>query len=164
MYGNTEQIRRRGTELRTVATDLRDQAAVMLSAADAEWVSTAAAKYAEEARQKAVKLGALADGADDAAQALEDHAAAVDAMKAAIEDAANWLTDRWNDASNLVGNAVETLKEGAGKVFEFFGREVPTSLVAQAKNLVNGVPRLPEPGSIDWLDVAALTKRNGWAE
>ena len=164
MYGNAEQIRRRGTELRTVATDLRDQAAVMVSAADADWVSTAAAKYAEEARQKAVKLGALADGADDAAQALEDHAAAVDAMKAAIEDAANWLTDRWNDASNLAGNAVETLKEGAGKVFEFFGREVPTSLVARAKNLVTGVPRLPEPGSVDWLDVAALTKRNGWAE
>ena len=54
----------------------------------------------------------LADDADDAAQALEDHAAAVDAMKAAIENAANWLTDRWNDASNLVGNTVETLKEG----------------------------------------------------
>ena len=164
MYGTTEQIRHRAIELRSVATDLRDQATVMVSAADADWVSAAAAKYAQEARQKAVRLGSLADDADAAAQALEDHAASVDAVKAAIEDAANWLTDRWNEASNLVGNAVETLKEGAGKVFEFFGREVPNALVAQAKNLVSGVPRLPEPGSVEWLDAADLTKRNGWAE
>ncbi|GGE82040.1 hypothetical protein [Mycetocola zhadangensis] len=164
MYGNSEQIRSRALELRGIATDLRDQAAVMLSAADADWVSTAAAKYAEEARQKAVQLRALADGADDAAQAVDDHAAAVDAMKAAIEDAANWLTDRWNAASNLVNNTVESLKEGAVRVFEFLGREVPPSLVAQAKNLVTGVPRLPEQGSVEWLDAAAHTKRNGWAE
>jgi methyl-accepting chemotaxis protein len=164
VYGNTEQIRHRATELRSVATDLRDQAGVMMRAADADWVSTAAAKYAEEARLKAVRLGSLADDADAAAQALDDHAASVDAIKRSIEEAADWLTDRWNDASNLVGNTVETLKDGAGKVFEFFGREVPDALVTQAKNLVGGVPRLPEPGSVEWLDAVALTKRNGWAE
>lgn len=164
VYGNTEQIRQRASDLRGVATSLRDQATVMLSAADADWVSTAAAKYAEEARQKAVKLGTLADDADAAAQALEDHAASVDAIKKSISEAADWLTDRWNDASNLVSNAAETLKDGAGKVFEFFGREVPEALVGKARDLVGGVPRLPEPGSVEWLDAAALTKRNGWAE
>lgn len=162
MYGDTQQIRLRATELRTLASEVRSRAGDLRSAAELAWTSTAAETFIEQLGTRAVSLENSATQLDDAADKLDAHATAVEHVKQLIEDAARWVGDRWNDAVNLVSGAVETVKDGAAKVFEFFGREVPDFLVHQAKDIVASTPALPTPGSKEWLDLADLYRSRGW--
>lgn len=162
MYGDTQQIRLRATELRALATEVRGRAGELRSAAELAWTSTAANTFIEQLGTRAVSLENSATQLDDAADKLDQHATAVEHVKQLIEDAARWVGDRWNDAVNLVGGAVETIKDGATKVFEFFGQEVPDFLVHQAKDIVSSTPSLPSTGSKDWLDLADLYRSRGW--
>ncbi|SMQ72509.1 hypothetical protein SAMN06295909_2786 [Plantibacter sp. VKM Ac-1784] len=162
MYGDTRQIRLRATELRTLATEVRSRAGDLRSAAEIAWTSTAAETFIEQLGTRAVSLENSATQLDDAADKLDAHATAVEHVKQLIEDAARWVGDRWNDAVNLVSGAVETVKDGAAKVFEFFGQEVPDFLVHQAKDIVASTPTLPTPGDRSWLDLADLYRSRGW--
>ncbi|OII43023.1 hypothetical protein BIU99_14175 [Plantibacter sp. MMLR14_011] len=162
MYGDTQQIRLRATELRTLATEVRGRAGDLRSAAELAWTSTAAETFIEQLGTRAVSLENSATQLDDAADKLDAHATAVEHVKQLIEDAARWVGDRWNDAVNLVSGAVETVKDGAAKVFEFFGQEVPDFLVHQAKDIVASTPSLPTPGDRSWLDLADLYRSRGW--
>lgn len=162
MYGDTQQIRLRATELRTLATDVRSRAGDLRSAAELAWSSTAAEAFIEQLGTRATGLDRSATQLDDAADKLDQHATAVEHVKQLIEDAAKWVGDRWNDAVNLVSGAVETVKDGAAKVFEFFGQEVPDFLVHQAKDIVASTPSLPTPGDRSWLDLADLYRTRGW--
>ncbi|MGG7464627.1 MULTISPECIES: WXG100 family type VII secretion target [unclassified Plantibacter] len=162
MYGDTQQIRLRAAEFRTLASDVRTRATQLRAATGLEWTSTAADRFTEDLTEQATKLDASARQLDDAATKLDAHADAVDHVKQAIEDAARWVGDRWHDATKLVGGAVETVKDGVGKVFEFFGQEVPDFLVHQAKEIVSSTPALPSPGSKDWLDLSDLYRNRGW--
>lgn len=162
MYGDTQQIRLRATELRTLATDVRSRAGDLRSAAELAWSSTAAEAFIEQLGTRATGLDRSATQLDDAADKLDQHATAVEHVKQLIEDAAKWVGDRWNDAVNLVSGAVETVKDGAAKVFEFFGQEVPDFLVHQAKDIVASTPSLPTPGDRSWLDLADLYRNRGW--
>lgn len=162
MYGDTQQIRLRATELRTLATEVRSRAGDLRSAAELAWTSTAAEAFIEQLGTRAGSLEHSATQLDDAADQLDAHATAVEHVKQLIEDAARWVGDRWNDAVSLVSGAVETVKDGAAKVFEFFGREVPDFLVHQAKDIVASTPSLPTPGDRSWLDLADLYRSRGW--
>lgn len=162
MYGDTRQIRLRATELRTLATEVRSRAGDLRAAAELAWTSTAAETFIEQLGTRAVSLENSATQLDDAADKLDAHATAVEHVKQLIEDAARWVGDRWNDAVNLVSGAVETVKDGAAKVFEFFGQEVPDFLVHQAKDIVASTPTLPTPGDRSWLDLADLYRSRGW--
>lgn len=162
MYGDTQQIRLRATELRTLATEVRSRAGDLRSASELAWTSTAAETFIEQLGTRAGSLEHSATQLDDAADQLDAHATAVEHVKQLIEDAARWVGDRWNDAVNLVSGAVETVKDGAAKVFEFFGREVPDFLVHQAKDIVASTPSLPTPGDRSWLDLADLYRSRGW--
>lgn len=162
MYGDTQQIRLRASELRTLATDVRSRAGDLRSAAELAWSSTAAEAFIEQLGTRATALDRSATQLDDAADKLDQHATAVEHVKQLIEDAAKWVGDRWNDAVNLVSGAVETVKDGAAKVFEFFGQEVPDFLVHQAKDIVASTPSLPTPGDRSWLDLADLYRTRGW--
>lgn len=162
MYGDTQQIRLRATELRTLATEVRSRAGDLRSASELAWTSTAAETFIEQLGTRAGSLERSATQLDDAADQLDAHATAVEHMKQLIEDAARWVGDRWNDAVDLVSGAVETVKDGAAKVFEFFGREVPDFLVHQAKDIVASTPSLPTPGDRSWLDLADLYRSRGW--
>lgn len=162
MYGDTQQIRLRATELRTLATEVRSRAGDLRSAAELAWTSTAAETFIEQLGTRAGSLEHSATQLDDAADQLDAHATAVEHVKQLIEDAARWVGDRWNDAVNLVSGAVETVKDGAAKVFEFFGREVPDFLVHQAKDIVASTPSLPTAGDRSWLDLADLYRSRGW--
>lgn len=162
MYGDTQQIRLRATELRTLATEVRSRAGDLRSAAELAWTSTAAETFIEQLGTRAVSLENSATQLDDAADKLDAHATAVEHVKQLIENAARWVGDRWNDAVNLVSGAVETVKDGAAKAFEFFGQDVPDFLVHQAKDIVASTPSLPTPGDRSWLDLADLYRSRGW--
>lgn len=162
MYGDTAVLRSRASDLRALAGDTRERATTLRSAVGNAWVSSAAASFTHALGERATDLDSAATALDEAAEALEAHARAVDAVKQAIVEAEHWISDRWNDAVNLVGNAVEALEDGVGKVFSFFGKKVPDFLVHEAHDIVHTVPSLPVPGSQEWLALSDTFHRRGW--
>jgi len=162
MYGDMAALGRRSAELRTLAADTRTRAGVLRAAVGSTWVSAAAATYIEQLGQRAGNLDISAASVEEAAEAIDAHIRSVEAVKQAIAEAEQWISDRWNDAARLVGNTVEVIIEGAENVFEFFGTEVPRALVSEADELVRTVRSLPAPGSPDWLELADTFHRRGW--
>lgn len=161
MYGDTDVIRQRARELQGAASEIRTQAKSLAEAGAVEWKSTAAAAFIQDLADRAVELRKAADLMDEAAVKLDAHAVAVDAVKAAIESAARWVTDRRDEAVHLVGNTVEAVLDGAGRVFEFFGKVVPDYLVERAQDVVAVTSSMPTPGSRDWLDLAEKFRLRG---
>lgn len=161
MYGDTAVIRRRARELQGAASEVRTQAAGLADVGAVAWKSTAAAAFIQDLTERAAELLRAAEQLDEAAAALDAHAVAVDAVKAAIEASARWVTDRRDEAVHLVGNAVETVLDGVGMVFEFFGRVVPRHLVERAQDILAVTTWLPAPGSRDWLDLAEKFRLRG---
>ncbi|PXA68689.1 hypothetical protein [Cryobacterium arcticum] len=162
MYGDMAALGRRSAELRILAEDTRTRATTLRAAVGTTWVSAAAATFIEQLGQRAGNLDASATSLEEAADAIDAHIRAVEAVKQAIAEAEQWISDRWNDAARLVGNTVEVISEGAENVFEFFGTEVPRALVSEADELVRTVRELPPVGSPDWLDLADTFHRRGW--
>ncbi len=161
MYGDTAIIRQRSHELRTVAAEIRTQAASLAEVGAIEWTSTAAAAFIQDLSERATELRKAAEQMDEAAAALDVHAKAVDDVKAAIEASARWVTDRRDEAVHLVGNAVETVRDGVGSVIEFFGRVIPRHLVDRAQDILAVTSWVPAPGSREWLDLEEKFRLRG---
>ncbi len=95
MYGDTAVIRRLAGDLRQQAGDIRAEADDLLARAEGVgWQGRAADAMRTRARGRVAALRRSAAEHDDAAQALDRHAAAVDrltALIAAIEQRAHQL-------------------------------------------------------------------------
>lgn len=142
MYGDTTVIRRLARELRDRATDIRAEADHLVARADGvPWSGLAADALRRRTHQRAAALRRSAGLHDDAADALDRHAAEVDRLKdliAAIERRAHALVDAARDRLADLGNS---LVDGVEHVLPDAGDEL----------LDRFVP--PAPGSREWLGV-----------
>ena len=85
MYGDTSVIRDLARDLRERATDIRSAADRLVGQADqTRWTGLAADAMRSHCRERAVALRRTALLHDDAADALDRHAAAVDRVKELI--------------------------------------------------------------------------------
>ena len=162
MYGDMAPLIGDAAALRALATDTRERGVQLGGAVGTTWVSAAAAKYEQSLADSARNFADAAQALDEAADAIDAHVRSVDALKQAIASAEHWVTDRWHDATRLVGSVVETLEAGASAVFQFLGQAVPEYLVHQAEDVIHTLPSLPAPGSKDWLDALDTFRRRGW--
>jgi hypothetical protein len=142
MYGDT-------TVIRSLARDLRDQAADIRSEADrlmaqcehVHWKGLAADAMRSRTRERASALRRSASLHEDAADALDHHAHEVDRLKdliASIERKVHSLIDGARDRLADIGHGI---MDGLRHVLPDAGDEL----------LDRFVP--PPPGSKDWLDV-----------
>ena len=142
MYGDTTVIRRLARELRDRATDIRAEADHLVARADGvPWSGLAADALRRRTHDRAGALRRSAALHDDAADALDRHAAEVDRVKdliAAIERRAHSLVDAARDRLAEIGHGIlhglEHARPDAGDVL--LDRFVP-----------------PAPGSREWLGV-----------
>jgi len=162
MFGDMHELALRSTELRSLATRSRADAARLVAKVDTLWVSTAASAYSARLAAHATDFRSAAAQLDEAAAAIDAHIAAVEEARKQIADAERWVTERWDDAQHLVRNVVQTVEGAAAGVFEFFGQKVPAVLVDQAKEITQTVRSLPTSGSPEWLDLASTFKNRGW--
>lgn len=185
MYGEMANLRAKARTLRDDAAGLRSRASGLVAQADALSSSSKAADAVRRrVHESGAELGKKAQLLDDAAEALEAHAKAVDAVKAKIAEAERIARDLWNQASSLVANVVDRVKDVASgavnglmnvvgaalsgnpdeirvSVHEVNGREVSSSEVSSARAFIGQVPVPPAAGSKDWLDVRGAAMRNG---
>lgn len=156
MYGDTRVIRRLATRMDERAVELRATADRLVSAADrAQWWSVGGDRMRVQARDRAVRLRAVATEYDEAADRLREHAAEVDeltALIAEIERRVSSLVAGAVDRLRAAGHAiVEGLKEGArtvGSLLTGGGEPDPRDVrLAQYAG--------PPPGDKAWLDVPA---------
>lgn len=162
MYGDMAPLTHDSAAMRALATETRDCGARLASAVGTTWVSSAAANYSQSLVDRSRDFTLAAQALDEAADALDAHIRSVEELKQAIVTAEAWVSDRWHDATRLVGNAVETVESGASAVFHFFGQAVPDHLVHQAHDIVRTIPALPASGSKDWLDALDTFRWRGW--
>jgi hypothetical protein len=88
MYGDTTTIRALARRLRERADEIRDLAAgLSTSAREVDWQGVAADAMRDHVRCRVLALHAAAGLHDDAADALERHARAVDLVKDLLTDA-----------------------------------------------------------------------------
>ncbi|GAB3245763.1 hypothetical protein [Nocardioides dilutus] len=119
MYGDTEAIRALARGLRRQGDDIRWEAETLLARAEAvPWQGVAADAMRCLARHRVGQLQRTARLHDDAASALDDHAAAVDRVKrliALIEERVMALVaaarDRIAGVLGLVGGLVDPLDD-----------------------------------------------------
>jgi chromosome segregation ATPase len=185
VYGEMSNLRAKARALRDDADGLRSRASALVAQAEALSSSSKAVEGVRaRVRESGAELGKKAQLLDDAAAALEAHAKAVDTVKAQIAEAERIARDLWNQASNLVANVVDTVKDVAStavngfmnvlgaamsgnpdqiqvSVFMAGGREVSSSQVSSAQSFIAQVPAPPESGSKDWIDVRSAASRNG---
>lgn len=139
MYGDTNRLRAKAAELRTVADDLRGRARTMIDdAANVAWTSPAADALRARVTTTADDLGRRASQVDDAADALEQHARRVDEVKQAIEDAAAWVGERWNDAVHVARSVREFVEDVPANAVTGFMKVISTA-AAVAEDVVEGV-------------------------
>ena len=142
MYGDTTAIRRLARELRDRATDIRAGADHLVARADGvPWSGLAADALRGRTHDRALALRRSAGLHDDAADALDRHAAEVDRLKdliAAIERRARSLVDAARDRLADLGHG---LVDGVEHVLPDAGDEL----------LDRFVP--PAPGRREWLAV-----------
>lgn len=85
MYGDTQVIRGLARDLRDQATEVRQEASMLITRAETTiWSGLAAEAMRAQAHARAKALRHTADLHDDAAAALKEHADAVDKLKALI--------------------------------------------------------------------------------
>lgn len=110
MYGDTTAIRRLAGELRDRATDIRAEADHLVARADGvPWSGRAADALRRRTHDRAAALRRSAGLHDDAADALDRHAAEVDRVKdliAAIERRAHSLVDAARDRLADIGHGI----------------------------------------------------------
>lgn len=86
MYGDTTTIRALARRLRERGDEIRDLAAgLTTSARDVDWQGVAADAMRDHVHARVLGLHRAARLHDDAADALDRHASAVDAVEAALE-------------------------------------------------------------------------------
>jgi hypothetical protein len=135
MYGDTSVIRGHARRLRERADDLRTEADALLGSSEAvRWTGMAADAMRRLAREHATGLRSCAGAHDEAADALDRHASAVDRVKELIAD----IERR---ALGLMGSATSGL---AGLV----GHALPDAIDRWAHDFDP-----PPHGSREWLDV-----------
>ncbi|MCW2766889.1 MAG: hypothetical protein JWO11_2848 [Nocardioides sp.] len=142
MYGDTSVIRGLARSLRDQAADIRAQADRLVAQADStHWTGLASDAMRARARERAGALRRTAGLHDDAAQALDQHADAVDRLKeliAAIERRVRHLVDAARDRlTGLAGGLTDGLRHLVPDPVDHL--------------LDHFVP--PPHGSRDWLDV-----------
>jgi hypothetical protein len=142
MYGDTTVIHGLARGLREQASDIRGEADRLVAQADSvHWTGLAADAMRRRTRERAAALRRSAGLHDDAADALDRHAAEVDRLKdliAAIERRAHSLVEGARDRLAEIGHG---LVDGLRHVLPDAGDEL----------LDRFVP--PPSGSRDWLDV-----------
>ena len=142
MYGDTTVISHLARELRDRATDIRTEADHLVARADSvPWSGLAADALRRRTHDRAGALRRSAGRHDDAADALDRHAAEVDRIKdliAAIERRARTLVDAARDRIAEIGHGI---LDGLGHALPDAGDEL----------LDRFVP--PPPGSREWLRV-----------
>ncbi len=135
MYGDTAAIRRRATELRRQAGEIRREGDDLLGRAEGvRWQGWAADAMRSHARDRVAALRRTAQRHDDAADALDRHAAEVERLQALIAIIERRVHD-------LVAAARERMADGLRRL-------LPEALDERLARFV-----APPPGHRDWLVV-----------
>ena len=151
MFIDTEVFRRQVRGLRQISLDLRDRALTTGTAAGADWVSTAADRYRADLATAGAELRTLADEVDQAASDLEHHADEVDATKAAIRAAQDWVDDQVHAAHRLLATAADAVADTVTGAYE-----TATGAVERSRDVISLVfASAPQAGSIGWLQLRA---------
>ncbi len=144
MYGDTEIIRRRVSEIRDQGADVRALADELVARVDGlGWTGRAAEAMRERVTERAHHLRAAADRHVAAADALADHAEAVDAGKDEIAATQARVAALVADAEGRIA-AIEAAAERTGEGPRVTPDPADTALVAFTP---------PPPGHRAWLDV-----------
>jgi hypothetical protein len=146
MYGDTTVIRRLARELREQADEIKDEAIRLVARTEqAEWTGRAAGALRERVAAQSRGLRCCAADHEEAADALDRHAARVERTKeliAAIERRATRLVDA---ARDRLGDAVDGLVGAVGSA-------LPGAAGDAADRLLAGFEPPPR-GHRDWLAV-----------
>jgi methyl-accepting chemotaxis protein len=127
------ELRELAQHVRELAVQTRGCAGEMRDAQSVEFVSKAADRYREDLRHEANGADSAANELDDAARALMDHAHHVEQNLARIHAIEHWFGDRLRDAQHEISQAADTVTD-------------------TARDLVDLARHAPVPGSPDWLD------------
>ncbi|MBG6212261.1 MAG: hypothetical protein LH475_00540 [Cryobacterium sp.] len=169
-------VRSDAARLRAQGDDVRARAMTIKARAEAmNWNSVAATAFRAEITVTADALGRSAAALDAAADALANHARAVDEVKALIHQAQQWAGDRLDEARSIAANAVKVVHDISENavtgfmtvlatipdqinnvtvsVFRVFGMDIAPETVARAQDIMRAVPNRPADQSPDWLDV-----------
>lgn len=148
MYGDPAAIRRLAASVREQAVDVRREADQLVAAGDAvAWQSTAADRMRLRVRDRAADLRASATDLDDAAQRLDEHAAAVEHLVHLIASIEKKVTGLVEGAVGRLESAGKSLLHGAEHLVGLGGggdRDEDARLASLT---------LPPPGDKAWLDV-----------
>ncbi len=142
VYGDTAVIRRLAGDMREQAADLRSEADRLVGLVDAvAWDGSAAEAMRGAMREFALRLRAAAGEHDDAAEALDAHAAEVDRLKALIAAIEAKTQSLMAAARDRISSFASTVASGLSAV-------MPDSV---DNMLANFVP--PPSGHKSWLDI-----------
>jgi uncharacterized protein YukE len=185
MYGDMSHLRAKARTLRAHADELRARSAsVAGDTASMSWNSRAGDALRSRVRETHDALGQRARALDDAAAALEAHAASVDHVKDEIAAAERVASSILQSAYSLVSNVVHKVEDVAHSAvsglmsvvgnaingapdavrvayYAVGGQPVSSVSVDSAKTLVARVPVPPPTGSKDWITVRAEAQRAG---
>lgn len=146
MYGDTAVIRRRVTQLREQAVDLRALGDSLVGQADTlAWGGRAAEAMRERVRDRATHLHEAAHRHDDAAEALARHLTAVDRTQEQVADAERRITSRIADARGRMA-AAESASEAQGVWIQADPEDVALCSL-----------QTPPSGHRDWLELEIPT-------
>ena len=143
MYGDSDQVRRRVSQLRDQGADVRALADQLVARTDAlGWTGRAADAMRERIAERASHLRAAADAHVGAADALDKHVQSVDAVKEEIAT----IEAR---AADLIADARTRLSAITAQNDESDGPRITPN--PEDEVLAGFVP--PAPGHRDWLSV-----------
>jgi hypothetical protein len=134
--GDPEAVRRAAQRARSLAEELRADARRTASLAEVAWVSSEADRWRGELQVTVGEVHRSAEAAEALAEALFEHAAAVERTLASIAAARQAFLSRVDDARRVLGRAAD---------------EVGQAALDQARSVVSRASRMPAPGSLDWL-------------
>jgi uncharacterized protein YukE len=114
MYGDTESMRRRVSQLREQSTDVRSLADELVARTDAlRWTGRAATAMRHRVADRAAQLRRAADGHDRAADALAHHLQVVAETQDRIAEIEQRATTLVEDARTRVARIAATNAAGA---------------------------------------------------
>jgi methyl-accepting chemotaxis protein len=143
MYGDSDQVRRRVSQLRDQGADVRALADQLVARTDAlRWTGRAADAMRERIAERAAHLRSAADAHASAADVLDKHVQAVEAVKEEIATIEGRAADLVADARSRLAAITAQNDESQGL------RITPNP---EDEILAGFVP--PAPGHRDWLSV-----------
>ncbi|WP_435771501.1 WXG100 family type VII secretion target [Nocardioides sp. SYSU DS0651] len=143
MYGDSDRVRRRATELRDQGADVRALADQLVARTQAVgWGGRAADAMRTRVADRATHLRTAADAHVGAADALERHARSVDAVKDEIAAVEARVADLVGDARGRIAAIAARNEQGDG----------PTVTPDPEDELLAAFAP-PPPGHRDWLSV-----------